>query len=144
MSNHIPAARIEAKARIVSAPAARPVRNNRGARVFDIHPGVHLITIGAYAAFAGILLAAFTAPAMIVPAAIVVISIAALFLTPALWAGVVPGDGLRKQSWAEFMHEGVECLTGKLTAGQALAQILTLPLLVVGLALAMAIIKASI
>ena len=143
MSNHIPAAQIEAQARIVAAPG-EPVRRARGTRVFDIHPGVHLITVGAYGAFAGILLAAFMSPGMIVPAAIVVVSVIALFLTPGLWARVVPDDGLRKQSWAEFMAEGVECLTGRLTAGQALAQILTLPVLIVCLALAMAIIKASI
>ena len=147
MSNRIPAGQIEAQARIVAAPApaaAMPLRRNRGERVFDIHPGVHLITAAAYFAFVGILAAAFTGPEMIVPTAIILIGVASLFVTPALWTRVVPDDGLRKQSWAEFMREGVECITGRLTGGQALAQILTLPVLVVGLAVAMVIIKASI
>jgi hypothetical protein len=123
--------------------AAPPLRRNRGERVFDLHPGVHAMVIGLWMAFVLILCAAFMAPEMIVPAAIVVISVVALFLTPALWARVVPDDGLRRQSWAEFMSEGVECITGRLTAGQALAQIMTLPILLVGLALAMAAIKAT-
>jgi hypothetical protein len=123
--------------------AAPPLRRNRGDRVFDLHPGVHAMVIGAWAAFLGILCTAFMAPDLIVPAAIIVFSVAALFATPALWARVVPDDGLRRQSWAEFMQEGVECITGRLTAGQALAQIMTLPVLLVGLALVMAIIKAT-
>ncbi|HLL31113.1 MAG TPA: hypothetical protein VK403_08970 [Allosphingosinicella sp.] len=123
--------------------AAPPLRRNRGERAFDLHPGVHAMVIGAWMAFVGILCTAFMGPDLIVPAAIVVVSVLALFVTPALWARVVPDDGLRRQSWAEFMQEGVECITGRLTAGQALAQILTLPVLLVGLALVMAVIKAT-
>ncbi len=123
--------------------AAPPLRRNRGERVFDLHPGVHAMVAGAWMAFVGILCTAFMGPDLIVPAAIVVVSVIALFVTPALWARVVPDDGLRRQSWGEFLQEGVECITGRLTAGQALAQIMTLPVLLVGLALVMAIIKST-
>ena len=122
---------------------APPLRPNRGERVFDLHPGVHFMVVGAWMAFVAILCTAFMGPDLVVPAAIVVVSVVALFVTPALWARVVPDDGLRRQSWAEFLHEGVECITGRLTAGQALAQIMTLPVLLVALALVMAIIKAT-
>jgi hypothetical protein len=115
--------------------AAPPLRRNRGERVFDLHPGVHAMVVGAWMAFVGILCTAFMGPDLIVPAAIVVVSVVALFVTPALWARVVPNDGLGRQSWAEFLQEGVECITGRLTVGQALAQIMTLPVLLVGLAL---------
>ena len=144
MSIHISAAEIEARARIVAAPtAAAPLAPNRGRRVFDIHPAVHGLTIAAYALFATILCATFMAPGMIVPAAVVAVSVVALFLTPGLWARVVPDDGKPRQSWAEFMDEGVDTITGRLTAAQAMAQILTLPALVVLLAIAMAVIKSS-
>jgi len=139
MSIHIHAAEIAPRARVVAAPARR-----RGQRVFDIHPAVHGLTIAAYALFATILCATFMAPGMIVPAAIVAVSVAALFLTPGLWARVVPDDGKPKQGWAEFMDEGVNTITGRLTAGAAMAQILTLPALVVVLALAIAAIRASV
>ncbi|HEX8241288.1 MAG TPA: hypothetical protein VF574_16255 [Allosphingosinicella sp.] len=121
--------------------SAPPLRRDRGERVFDLHPAVHAMVIGAWMTFVGILCAAFMAPEMILPAGVVVISVVALFVTPALWARLVPDDGLGRQSWAEFLREGVECLTGRLTAGQALVQIMTLPVLLVGLALAMAAIK---
>jgi hypothetical protein len=124
-------------------PVAAPLLRNRGERTFELHPAVHGMVIGAYFAFAGILCAAFMGPDLIIPAVIFAIGIASLFVTPSLWARVNPDDGLRKQSWSEFMAEGVECITGKLTAHQALAQILVLPGLMVSLALVFAVIKAT-
>lgn len=122
--------------------AAAPLRRNRGERAFDLHPAIHALVIGAYFLFIAILTTAFMAPELVVPTAIFVVGVAALFITPALWAWVVPDDGAPKQSWGEFLQEGVDCHTGQLTANQALAQILVLPGLMVGLALVMATIRA--
>ena len=141
MSIHIPAEQFQDQARIVAAPS---LRRNRGERVFDLHPALHLGLGACYLAFVGILAAAFMGPDLVIPTAIFIIGVAALLATPAWWARVVPDDGLRKPSFAEFMREGVETITGHLTSGQALAQILTLPALIVSLAFAMAIIKATI
>jgi len=124
-------------------PAEAPLLRNRGERTFDLHPAVHAMVIGTYFAFAGILCLTFMGKDLIIPAAIVVIGITSLFLTPGLWARVNPDDGLRKQSWAEFMSEGVDCITGHLTAHQALAQILVLPGLMLGLGFVFAVIKAT-
>jgi Flp pilus assembly protein TadB len=144
MSIHIPADAIEARARLVAAPAAGSAAARRGQRVFDMHPAVHGLTVAAYALFATILCATFMAPEMLIPAAIVAVTVVALFATPGLWARVVPDDGKPKQSWAEFMDEGVDTITGRLSAGAAMAQILTLPALVVVLAIAMAVIRAGV
>lgn len=138
MSIHQPVAALQKKATVV--PVARP---NRGERAFDIHPAVHAMLLGSYLAFAGILMTAFMGDDLKVAAGIIVIGILSLFITPAWWSRVVPDDGARKQSWAEFLQEGVECITGKLTAGQALAQIMVLPALMVGLAMVFALIKAT-
>jgi Flp pilus assembly protein TadB len=139
MSIHLPVEQIHAKANILPAP----LRRNRGERVFDIHPGVHGALFAAYGLFGAILCTAFMGPDLIVPAAIVAVGIVALFVTPALWARVVPADERPLQSWTEFLQEGVECITGHLTARQALAQILVLPALMVSLAFAFAVIKAT-
>ena len=139
MSIHLPAEQIRDQARVVEAP----LRRNRGERVFDLHPAIHLALAGAYGSFVAILASAFMGPQMVVPGAILLITVVALFLTPALWARVVPDDGLRRQSWAEFLREGVDTITGRLTAGQALAQILTLPALILALGLAMVGIRAA-
>ncbi len=123
--------------------AQAPLRRNRGDRVFDIHPAVHFALLGTYLAFAGILLATFMGKDLMLPAVIVVVGIVSLFLTPGLWARVA-GDDLRKQSWAEFLQEGVDCITGRLTAVQALAQIMVLPALMLGLAGVFAVIRATV
>jgi len=115
---------------------------NRGDRPFDCHPAVHVMTIAAYSAFVGILAATFMGQHLVVPAGILAISIAALFGVPGLWAALSRND-TRKQSWSEFLTEGMECLTGKLSAGAAMAQILVLPGLMVCLALVFVIIKAT-
>lgn len=139
MTVHQPFAQFQESIRSVAAPLLR----NRGERTFDLHPAVHAMVIGTYFAFAAILCTAFMGKDLIVPTAIVVIGIASLFITPGLWAHVRPDDGLRKLSWGEFMQEGVDCITGRLTAGQALVQILVLPGLMVCLAMAFAIVKAT-
>jgi hypothetical protein len=138
MSIHQPAALLAEKARIVSPPA---LRRNRHQRTFDLHPGVHAMVIGAWVSFVGILCMAFMGPDLVVPTGIFFIGVAALFLTPGLWARVKGDDGLPRQSWGEFMSEGVETNTGHLTGGEAMAQIMILPALLVGLALVMAVIK---
>jgi hypothetical protein len=138
MAVHQTPQQLAAKAVIVSAP-----RPNRGVRTFDLHPAVHLIVAGAWLAFVAILCAAFWASDLAVPAAIFVIGVIALFATPAMWARVQPQDGLRKPSWAEFRREGVDCHTGHLTSGEALAQILILPAMLLGLAAVMAAIKLT-
>lgn len=140
MTIHQPFAQFAEQLRPV---AATPLRRNRGARAFDLPPVIHLTLIGAYFTFMGVLATAFMGKDLVVPAAIFAIGIASLFVTPALWARVKGDDGLPKQSWSEFKEEGVDCLTGALTANQALAQIMVLPALMVTLAFFFAVLKAS-
>jgi hypothetical protein len=134
---HTREAQLQHIARIIPAP----VNRNRGDRAFDLHPAVHVMLVGAYLSFVGILATAFMGADLVIPTAIFVIGVVALFATPAMWARTLPEDGARKQSWAEFLQEGVECCTGKLTSNQALAQILILPAMLVSLGAAMVIIK---
>ena len=140
MSEHHSAEILEAKARILPAPR---LARRRHERAFDLHPGVHLLVVGAWMGFVGILLAAFMNPGLAIPGAICLLGAASLFVTPSLWARVKGDDGLPRQSWAEFMEEGVQTFTGHLAAKEALAQILILPALLVGLALFMAVLKLS-
>ena len=139
MTVHQPFAQFQGDIRPVAAPHLR----NRGERVFDLHPAVHMALLGLYLSFAGILLTSFMGKDLVVPAAIVVIGILSLFITPGLWSRIA-GDDLRKQTLSEFFQEGMECITGRLTAGQALAQIMVLPGLMVGLAIVFAVLKATV
>jgi Flp pilus assembly protein TadB len=99
--------------------------------------------VASYFLFVAVLAAAFGTAELAIPTAIFVIGVAFLFITPAWWARTLPKDERPRQSWSEFMAEGVECNTGHLKAGEALAQILVLPALLVSLAMVMAVIKAT-
>lgn len=139
MAVHETQAVLAEKARI--HPAA-PLQG-RGVRPFDLHPAVHFMLIGAWLGFVGILCATFMGPNLILPAAIFLVGIAALFVTPGLWARVADDGNGRRQSWAEFREEGIDTHTGRLTSGQALAQIMTLPVLVIVIAFFFAVLKAT-
>ncbi len=140
MSIHIPAAVLEEKARIVAPPV---LRANRQERTFDLHPAVHLMLAGAWMSFVLILSAAFMGPDLVIPLAINIIGVTALFLVPGLWARVLPDNGGRRPSWSEFMAEGVHTNTGHLATKEALAQIFILPILLLSLATVMVAIKLS-
>ena len=138
MSIHIPAAALEEKARIVAPPA---LRRNRQDRAFDLHPAVHLMLAGAWMGFVLILSAAFMGKDLVIPLAINIIGVTSLFLVPGLWARVAPDNGGRRQSWSEFMAEGVDTITGHMKTKEVLAQIFILPVMLLSLACVMVAIK---
>ena len=141
MSIHIPAAAIEERARIVAPPA---VRRNRQDRAFDLHPGVHLMLAGLYMSFVMLLSIAFMGRDLVIPFAINIIGVTALFFVPGLWARVFPDNGGRRQSWSEFIAEGVETYTGHMETKEVLAQIFILPALLLSLAGVMVVIKLTV
>lgn len=125
------------------APAsAAPRLSNRAERTFGLHPALFVATIGSYFAFLAILAAAFMNPNLLIPYAIFVAYLVMYFGVPGLWAKVVGRPVGRFQSWAEFRSEGMDILTGHISSGGAVAQVLVLPVLVVGFGLAVALIAA--
>jgi hypothetical protein len=138
MSKHYSRAGLETLA--VQFPA-EPVRN-RAERVFGLHPALFAITIGSYFLFLGIMAAAFMDRELILPFAVFTIYVVMAFGTPALWARVRGRDAGPVQSWVQFRKEGIDIATGHLDSGSAIAQVVTLPLLLVVWAVAIAVIVA--
>lgn len=138
MSLHIPAEDLKR----LAAPAPAAAIPNRAERTFGLHPALLAVTIGAYFAFLGIMAAAFMNPNLTVPFAIFVIYIVMAFGVPGLWARIAGRPAGRFQSWAEFREEGMETETGPIGSGGAIAQVLVLPALIVGWAIAVALIAA--
>lgn len=125
------------------AAARQPVlRRNRAERVFDLHPALHVALFGGFAAFLGILAAGLMTRELIIPMAICFLFVAAAFATPALWARVAGERQGRTQTLGEFMEEGIDIATGHLGGGAAVAQVLILPVLLIGWALVIVTIKA--
>jgi hypothetical protein len=123
-------------ARILAEPPA-------AGRVFDLHPALHAAVFGGFAAYLGIMWAAFGTAQLILPFAIFFVFLAGAWITPAMWARVAGTPG-RKTSWSEFLRDGFECGTGHVTAGAAMGQVLIMPAMLLLWGLAVAVIKASV
>ena len=123
---------------------AKPVvlRRNRVPRTFDLHPGIYWSLFGLFTAFLVVMAVAFASRDLSVTFAICFAYLGMYFAVPAMWARIQPREEGPRQSWAEFMIEGIETGSGRLEAKGALAQIFTVPVLLLGWALAVALIKA--
>ena len=129
--------------RAVAVPA--PVlpgegRPGRAERTFGLPPRLLVATIGAYFAFLAIMAAVFMNPNLILPFSIFIIYLVMAFGVPSLWARIAGRPAGRFQTWDEFRAEGMEIETGHISGGGAMAQVLTLPVLILGWGLAVAII----
>jgi hypothetical protein len=122
---------------------ARPLRTNLAPRTFNLHPALHLTTLGGYLTYLAIMAAAFMNPELVIPFAIFVIVVVAGFLVPGLWARVVPAATGRHQSLAEFVEEGVDTWTGPLSGKGAIAQVTIMPAVLVAWGLIVALIRAT-
>lgn len=118
------------------------LRRNRAERSFDLHPAIFGMLFTTFAAFLIILGVAFMTKELWLPFMIFGVYLVMAFATPALWARIADNENAPRQSWAEFMIEGVETGTGHLPASAALWQIFTVPVLLVGWAAAIATIAA--
>lgn len=121
-----------------------PVELERRTRHFDLPVGLHAVTVGLYLAFLGVMAFAFQSRDMILPMAIFVIYIAMAFGVPALWSGMKPDHLDRATRWQAFARDGIECATGRLTSGEAMGQVLILPVLILGWGIVVAIIAAAV
>jgi hypothetical protein len=125
------------------APASEAPRlSNRAERVFALHPALFGATIACYFAFLAIMAAVFMNPNLVIPFAIFVAYMVMYFAVPALWAKVAGRPVGRFQSWTEFRSEGMDILTGHIGSGGAIVQVLLVPAVVVGWAVAVALVAA--
>ena len=112
-------------------------------RSFELPPVLHVATALLFVGFVTVLCAAFATPGLLVPYAVFVFFIAAFFYVPALWARMEPEESrTRALSWFEFRNKGIDTLTGRTPAGEAATLVLTLPVLIFGWAVAIAVIAA--
>lgn len=114
---------------------------NRVERQFDLHPALHLALFGGFFAYLGIMWLAFGNPELVLPFAIFVVFLAGSLIVPAWWGRVARQEGPR-QSWAEFLQEGVDCATGHLNARETAVQVLIMPAMLVLWGLIVATIRA--
>ncbi len=99
-------------------------------RTFDLPVRLHTMTAAIYIVYLAIMSAAFGGGENTIPLVICVLTVAAAFIVPGLWANM--GGGLKGKalSWDRFSIDGVETLTGRCKASDATVQVLILPVLI--------------
>ena len=127
-------------ARIVDLPA--PVRHQiETDRNFGLPNALYGATIACYLGFLVIVGSAFANPVLAIPMAVIVLLIVAFFGVPAVWTRL-KGNVSEPATLGEFERRGIMTNTGRLSAGEASAQVLVLPVLLVVWGLAVAVIAA--
>lgn len=129
-------------ARIVAPPAAVTVRYQIEAdRNFGLPTALYGATIACYLGFLVIVGSAFANPVLAIPMAVIVLLLVAFFGVPAAWTRL-RGNASQPATLGEFETRGIMTNTGRLSAGEASAQVLILPVLLVVWGLAVAVIAA--
>lgn len=130
------------EARVVDQPAVSPVRHQVEAdRNFGLPTTLYGATIACYLGFLMIVGTAFANPVLAIPLAIIVLLIVAFFGVPAIWTRL-KGNVSEPQTMGEFESRGIMTNTGRLSASEASAQVLVLPVLLVCWGIAVAVIAA--
>jgi hypothetical protein len=127
-------------ARVVEQPAhvRHQVESDRN---FGLPTALYGATIACYLGFLVIVGSAFANPVLVIPMAVIVLLIAAGFGVPAIWTRL-KGNSSTPETLGEFETRGIMTNTGRLSAGEATAQVLILPVLLVAWGLAVAVIAA--
>lgn len=134
-------------ARVVAqptAPATAPASARHQVEVdrnFGLPSALYGATVACYLGFLVIVGSAFANPVLAIPMAIIVLLIAAGFGVPAIWTRL-KGNVSEPETIGEFEARGIMTNTGRLSAGEATAQVLILPVLLVIWGLAVAVIAA--
>lgn len=120
LARNLVAERAIIRARLPVAPAVD--------RSFELPSALYAATAALYFAFLAVMAAGFSAPGLTVPLAICAVFLIAFFAVPIAFARVdsrsCPLD------FGRFRRQGIATLTGRLSAGEAAAQMLVLPVLI--------------
>ncbi|HUD31102.1 MAG TPA: hypothetical protein VMQ93_19730 [Novosphingobium sp.] len=120
---------------------ARPVRTKVD-RNFGLPTGLYVATVGLYLAFIGVMASVFMNPELAIPMVIFAGFVLMAFGLAGYWTRMKPDNDTAPLSWGQFASRGIDTLSGRLTAHEAAVQVLTLPVLILGWGLAVAVIVA--
>jgi hypothetical protein len=125
---------------VAAAPVVRtPTRVDRN---FGLPTGLYVATVGLYLAFIGVMAVTFMNPELAIPMVIFAGFVLMAFGLAGYWTKMKPDNDTAALSWGQFASRGIDTLSGRLTANEAAVQVLTLPVLILGWGLAVAVIVA--
>ena len=120
---------LEQITQIADTHAAPPQRHELD-RTFELPTGLYVATVGLFLGYIGLMAVGFAHPEMIIPAAIFVVFVVAMFGVPAIWTRLAPQTRSKPKTWGRFKQEGIMTAYGHLNANEATVQVLILPVLI--------------
>ena len=137
MSQHITSAELAAFAHVAVAPAQTKCN-----RTFELPAALYGLTVACYLGFLALMSVLFMNAELVLPMAAFVISIVGGFGLGYKWVAMKPGNDNPTLTLGQFSNRGIQTLSGRLTAAEASAQVLILPVLILGWGVAIAVIYA--
>lgn len=126
MSKHLTRELVAAEAE-VRTELLQPVTVDRS---FELPRVLYFATAGAYLGFLAILAVGLSSPGLIIPLSICAFFIVMGIGVPAIWTRLRPDNAVTAMAWERFRRQGIMTHTGRLTSGEATAQMLVLPALI--------------
>jgi len=99
-------------------------------RTFELPGALFGAVVALFLGFIATMAAAFGNPALAIPLVIFAFVIVAGFGLPVIWTKMEPETNSSSKSWNRFQHEGVMTGSGRASAGDAMVQVLILPVLI--------------
>lgn len=135
---------IDRKQLLVTADiVAQPVFEQRACEdhSFELPGALYTALALCFFGFLAVMTLGFAAPMLAVPMGVNFFFLAAFFAVPAIFVGA-SHDTSKALRWADFRRKGVDTATGHSSAGEASVLMLTLPVLILGWAVAVVTIAA--
>lgn len=137
MSQHVTQAELSTVATVADAPA-----QTRVDRTFELPAALYGVTVACYLGFLALMSVLFMNAELVLPMVAFVVSIVGGFGLGWKWVAMRPGNPAHTLTMGQFANRGVQTLSGRLTASEASAQVLILPVLIFGWGVAIAVIYA--
>jgi hypothetical protein len=99
-------------------------------RSFELPTGLYAATAGLYLGFMAVMAIGFGDPELILPIAVIVVLIVAAFGVPAIWVRMAPDSRRAAKSWSRFRLDGIVTEHCRTSSGDAMVQVLILPVLI--------------
>ncbi|MFT4056564.1 MAG: hypothetical protein QM681_18825 [Novosphingobium sp.] len=137
MSQRLTRQQLQGLATVTAVPARTKVD-----RSFGLPTGFYVATVALYLAFIGVMAATFMNPELVIPMVIFAGFVIMAFGLAGYWVKMKPHNDAAAPTWGQLAARGIDTLNGRLTAGEAAVQVLTLPVLILCWGLAVAVIVA--
>lgn len=98
---------------------------------FELPSGIYAASLGCFVTFLATMAVGFGNPELGILMAIFGVFFAGFYGIPVLFVKESPEGANKALTWGQFRSSGIMTLTGRLPAGEALAQVLVLPVLIV-------------